>query len=143
MTGEAFVEAMNGMPLADRVATFTGLGMTEEAATACAEAGGPEMGRCILALYRSAAQPKMTEWGDELERAERRPALVIIATEDPYVGGEALGRRQAERFGAQVAVLEGLGHWWMMQDPKAGAARAAGVLRHPGVASLASWRSRS
>ncbi len=47
---------------------------------------------------------------------------MIIATEDPYVGGEALGRRQAERFGAQVAVLEGLGHWWMMQDPKAGAA---------------------
>ncbi len=42
--GEAFVEVMNGMPLADRVATFTGLGMTEEAATACAEAGGPEMG---------------------------------------------------------------------------------------------------
>jgi pimeloyl-ACP methyl ester carboxylesterase len=120
--GEAFVEAMNGMPLDDRVATFTGLGMTDEAARACAEAGGAEMGRCILALYRSAAQPKMTEWGDELERAERRPALVIIATEDPYVGGEALGRRQAARFGADVAVLEGLGHWWMMQDPKAGAA---------------------
>jgi pimeloyl-ACP methyl ester carboxylesterase len=121
--GEAFVEAMTtGMPLDDRVATFTGLGMTAEAARACAEAGGPEMGRCILALYRSAAQPKMTEWGDELERAERRPALVIVATEDPYVGGEVLGRRQAERFGAQVAVLEGLGHWWMLQDPAAGAA---------------------
>ena len=42
------------------------------------------MGRCILALYRSAAQPKMTEWGEELANAERRPGLVIIATEDHY-----------------------------------------------------------
>ena len=33
-----------------------------------------------------------------------------------------LARRTAERWGAEVAVLEGLGHWWMMQDPAAGAA---------------------
>ena len=75
------------------------------------------MGRCILALYRSAAQPAMTEWGRELEAAERRPGLVIIATADPFTGGEELARRSAERFGAAVAVLEGLGHWWMLQDP--------------------------
>ena len=59
-----------------------------------------DMGRCILALYRSAAQPKMTEWGAELAAAERRPGLVIIATEDHYTGGEELARRSAERFGA-------------------------------------------
>jgi pimeloyl-ACP methyl ester carboxylesterase len=64
----------------------------------------------------------MTEWGEELEVAVRPPGLVIIATEDPYTGGPELSRRQAERFGAQVAVLDGLGHWWMMQDPKRGAA---------------------
>ena len=38
---------------------------------------------------------------------------MIIATEDHYTGGEVLARRSAERFGAQVAVLPGLGHWWM------------------------------
>ena len=47
---------------------------------------------------------------------------MIIATEDHYTGGEALARRSAERFGADVAVLDGLGHWWMLQDPAAGAA---------------------
>jgi pimeloyl-ACP methyl ester carboxylesterase len=120
--GEAFVEAMAGMPKADRVATFVSLGMTPEGAEACADAAGPDMSRCILSLYRSAAQPKMTEWGAELEAAVRPPGLVIIATEDPYTGGPELSRRQAERFGAQVAVLDGLGHWWMMQDPKRGAA---------------------
>ena len=91
-------------------------------------AAGPEMGRCILALYRSAAQPAMTEWGLELERAERRPGLVVIATADVYTGGEVLARRSAERFGADVAVLEGLGHWWMLQDPPRAAAALRGFL---------------
>jgi pimeloyl-ACP methyl ester carboxylesterase len=120
--GEAAVEAMAALPLADRTAAFVGVGMTEEAARSCAEAATPEMGRCILALYRSAAQPKMTQWGDELAAAARRPALVIIATEDHYTGGEALARRSAVRFGAEVTVLDGLGHWWMLQDPARGAA---------------------
>jgi pimeloyl-ACP methyl ester carboxylesterase len=127
--GEAFVEAMRAMSPADRAAGFVAAGMTEAAATACAQAAAsPEMGRCILALYRSAAQPKMTEWGNELAAAEHRPCLVIIATEDHYTGGEALARRSAERFGAQVAVLEGLGHWWMLQDPAAGAAALTAFL---------------
>ena len=121
--GEAFVEAMRTAPLADRTAMFVGAGMTETAAAACAEAASsPEMGRCILALYRSAAQPKMAEWGDELAAAPRRPGLVISATDDHYTGGEVLTRRSAERFGAQLAVLDGLGHWWMLQDPARGAA---------------------
>jgi pimeloyl-ACP methyl ester carboxylesterase len=121
--GEALVESMAALPLADRTAGFVAVGMTPDAAAACAEAAAsPEMGRCILALYRSAAQPKMTEWGNELEAAERRPGLVIIATEDHYTGGEVLARRSAARFDADVAVLDGLGHWWMLQDPGRGAA---------------------
>ncbi len=119
--GEAFVDAVNAMPTEQRVATFVSSGMTEEAATACAEASGPEMGRCILSLYRSAQPAAMLEWGHELERAERRPGLVIIATEDAFTGGETLSRRSAQRFGAQIGVIEGAGHWWMLQDPAAGA----------------------
>jgi hypothetical protein len=46
---------------------------------------------------------------------------VIIATADEFTGGPTLARRSAERFGAEVAVLEGLGHWWMLEDPQAGA----------------------
>ena len=120
--GEAMVAGMMGMPIDERVAAFTAIGMTPDVARSCAEAGGDDMGRCILTLYRSAAQPAMTNWGVELEQAERRPALVVIATEDHYTGGEVLARRTAERVGAQVALLPGLGHWWMLQDPTAGAA---------------------
>jgi pimeloyl-ACP methyl ester carboxylesterase len=119
--GEAAVAMMAGLSVEERAAAYVAVGMTPDAARACAEAAGEEMGRCILALYRSAAQPAMTQWGQQLEAAERRPALVIIATDDPYTGGDELARRSAQRFGAEVAVLEGLGHWWMLQDPAAGA----------------------
>ncbi len=65
----------------------------------------------------------MAEWaGEYAGLISRPPTLVVIASEDHYTGGEVLARRTAERWGADVAVLEGLGHWWMMQDPAAGAA---------------------
>lgn len=47
---------------------------------------------------------------------------MIIPTEDEYTGGEARARWAAGQAKAEVAVLQGLGHWWMMQDPAAGAA---------------------
>jgi predicted alpha/beta hydrolase family esterase len=80
------------------------------------------MGRCILALYRSAAQPRMNEFGSSMEPSmSAGRSLVVIATEDHYTGGEAMARRVAQRWGSDVAVLEGLGHWWMLQDPVRGA----------------------
>jgi hypothetical protein len=120
--GEATVDAMFGAPFEEQIAGSIALGMTAEAAEASAKAGGPEMATCILALYRSALQPAVADWGVELELAERRPGLVISATEDPYVGGPVLAHRSAVRFGAKEAVLAGLGHWWMLQDPQQGAA---------------------
>ncbi len=78
------------------------------------------MGRCILSLYRSARQPALRELGDELAAAERRPALLIDATADPYVGSELVGP-VAERLGADVLTLPDRGHWWMFEDPGAAA----------------------
>jgi pimeloyl-ACP methyl ester carboxylesterase len=119
--GEDAVAAMAGMPLADRAGLYESLGMTPEAALEVAEATNEDMARSILALYRSAAQPAMAQLGERLGEASGRPGLVIIATEDPYTGGEARARWAAGKANAQIAVLDGLGHWWMMQDPKAGA----------------------
>ena len=80
------------------------------------------MAGCILGLYRSAAQPRMTELGRDLSAAGERPGLVLYATEDHFVGTEAMHRRAAQRADARVEVLQGLGHWWMTQDPGRGAA---------------------
>jgi pimeloyl-ACP methyl ester carboxylesterase len=123
--GEQAVAGMAATPKDALAAAYVAAGMTEAAARACADAATEEMGRCILALYRSAAQPQMTIWGQALEAAEHRPGLVIIATDDHYTGGPAKAQAAAERFGAEVAVLEGLGHWWMLQDPVLGAAALA------------------
>jgi len=119
--GEQAVAAMVGAPLAQRVAQFESLGMSSDVARRVASANDATMGRCILALYRSAAQPAMANWGKSLDAAAVRPGLVIIPTEDHYTGGEVLARRSAQRAGAQVAVLQGLGHWWMCEDPARGA----------------------
>ena len=48
----------------------------------------------------------------------------MVASEDRNVGTEEMRRRAAARAGARVVTLEGLGHWWMVQDPR----RAADVL---------------
>jgi pimeloyl-ACP methyl ester carboxylesterase len=120
--GEEAVKGMAAAPVEARAAQFESLGMSKAVAADVAAAVNEDMGRCILALYRSAAQPAMANWGKNLEKAAVNPGLVIIATEDHYVGGEPMARRQAARAGARVAMLPGLHHWWMCQDPKAGAA---------------------
>jgi pimeloyl-ACP methyl ester carboxylesterase len=120
--GEEMVAAMAALSVDDRVGIFTAGGMSHTGALACAEADQDLMGRCILGLYRSAVQPNMTRWGDELAAADRSPMLVVNAHDDPYTGGPEMTRRAAARFGATVAELDGLGHWWMMQDPARGAA---------------------
>jgi pimeloyl-ACP methyl ester carboxylesterase len=120
--GEELVAGMASLPLADRASMFESLGMTPDIARAVAEANDDTMGRCILSLYRSAAQPAMARLGVALPGAAVRPGLVIIPTEDGYTGGEARARWSAEKAKAEVALLQGLGHWWMIQDPAAGAA---------------------
>jgi hypothetical protein len=122
--GEKAVADMSATPLEQRAAMFESFGLSNSVARRVAAGADATMGRCILALYRSAAQPAMANWGRDLAKAAARPGLVIIPTEDHFTGGEKLARRSAERAGAEAAVLDGLGHWWMCQDP----ARGAGVL---------------
>jgi pimeloyl-ACP methyl ester carboxylesterase len=118
--GEANIEETLAAPAADRAALYQSFGMTPEVAAAVAEGFNADMGRCILALYRSAVQPALTEWGKALPAAAARPGLVICAADDPFVGGPELAQRSAKIAGAQFVVLEGVGHWWMTQDPAAG-----------------------
>lgn len=116
-------ELMGGTP-DDRTERMISRGIPREVAARLAAGQGPEMGRAILAFYRSAVQPAMADLGRDLPAASARPGLAIIGTDDHFVGSVDLRSRSAARAGADVAVLEGLGHWWMVQDP----VRAAGVL---------------
>lgn len=122
--GEALIAAMLDIPLDERAAGFAGLGIPEPTATQLAAAADAVMGECILALYRSATQPAMAQWGADAAMAAARPGLFLHATEDPYVGRGRGVLDTAATMGAEVAALEGRGHWWMLEDP----AQAAGVL---------------
>jgi hypothetical protein len=120
--GEELVNTMLDGTVEDRAERMCALGIPPNIATSIAGAQGPEMGRAILSLYRSARQPAMAEAGRELEKAAARPGLSLLATEDPYIGLAENRRRAADRAGARTEVLDGLGHWWMTQDPARGAA---------------------
>ncbi len=119
--GERLVDAMMGGTVADRTENMIALGMTPPVAAKVAAGQGSEMGRALLLLYRSARHPALAEAGRHLERAAARPGLCLLATDDPYVGTDEIRRRTADRAGARTEVLDGLGHWWMVEDPERGA----------------------
>lgn len=120
--GEQLIDTMLGGTAQEQAEQLVAVGISPNIATSMAAAYVPEMGRAILLLYRSARQPAMAEAGRALENAAARPGLSLLATEDPYIGPDETRRRAAERAGARTEVLEGLGHWWMVQDPARGAA---------------------
>jgi pimeloyl-ACP methyl ester carboxylesterase len=119
--GEQAVAQMANAPAEARAQRFESVGMTTAIAQKVATGANKDLGRAVLALYRSAAQPVMRDLGAGLPRAAAKPGLALIATEDHFTGGETLARRSAERAKAEVAVLQGAGHWWMCQQPKQGA----------------------
>jgi pimeloyl-ACP methyl ester carboxylesterase len=120
--GEQLIDTMLGGTVQDRAERLVAFGIPLDIATSIAAAQGPEMGRAILLLYRSARQPALAEAGRALANAAARPGLSLLATDDPYVGTIDFRQRTAERAGARTEVLDGLGHWWMVQDPARGAA---------------------
>jgi pimeloyl-ACP methyl ester carboxylesterase len=119
--GEEFMSNMESMPQDQRAALLAGAGMPESFAQVAAEPD-PEMNRSILTLYRSATQVNR-DWGEDLQPTQR-PGLMVLATGDAYASTD-IARAQSERLGLAVHELDGLGHWWMVQDPE----RAAGMLR--------------
>ncbi|CAM5743677.1 hypothetical protein SALBM311S_11241 [Streptomyces alboniger] len=119
--GEADVAERFGAAVEKRAASLVERGMSRPVAEQVAVAQDETMGRAVIALYRSAAQPVMAELGHHLEQATQKPGLAMIATEDHMVGTDRQRRRAARRAGARVETLDGLGHWWMTQDPARGA----------------------
>ncbi|MDT7797403.1 MAG: hypothetical protein QOI78_836 [Actinomycetota bacterium] len=92
--------------------------MGRQVAARVAAGQGEAMGRAVLALYRSAAGAGAPGLGLVLERA----ALVRVWPSWRRRTTSSARKSNAARAGARVAVLDGLGHWWMTEDPDRGAA---------------------
>ena len=116
--GEAFFEAQLAMSVDERVALLGGAGIPERGVRAVAEAVDQTMADSILTLYRSAVDVG-DEWGPEFQDIPK-PGLVVIAPEDGLSNPER-AEAAAARAGATVHRLDGLAHWWLLEDPGRGA----------------------
>lgn len=113
--GEQVVAGFAGSSLDERCALFVGLGLPDDIAAQLATALDDEMGRCILRLYRTGAQPAVGELGERLAGMELPPGLIIDAELDEYVPTD-LSNEVAVRLGTELLHLDGRGHWWMVRD---------------------------
>ena len=116
--GEASVKELFGGTLEERAHVVAGLGMTGPAAERVAAGLDDGMGRAVLSLLRSAAQPVMADAGRGLANARQRPGLALILLRDV---GNASGtpdqhREAAKQADAVIAELE-VGHWWPVMEP--------------------------
>jgi len=120
--GEDFWDQQLAAPAEQRAGVFQMFGVPEQPARDLASHINPTMAECILDLYRSAVDVAK-RWGPDFA-AIPAPGLVIIPGQDAFLSA-ASAAKAAARAGAKTVALDGLGHWWMLQDP----ARAATVLR--------------
>jgi pimeloyl-ACP methyl ester carboxylesterase len=122
--GEEFMEAQLATPDEARGDVFVAFGVPEAAARTLGRGLDHTMSSCILDVYRSAVPNASKDWGDAV-RATDAPGMLLIPTEDPF-DNEAMSREMGERLDTRVETLDGLGHWWMLQDPGRAAAALAG-----------------
>jgi pimeloyl-ACP methyl ester carboxylesterase len=116
--GEQLFQEQLALPLEQRAAAFEPLGVPAARARAMAAQIDETMAECILALYRSAVDVG-EQWAPAISQITA-PGLVVVPGNDPFqVPGTA--QRVAERAGAQVVDLDGLGHWWVLEAPERGA----------------------
>jgi pimeloyl-ACP methyl ester carboxylesterase len=116
--GEEFWRRQLAMPLGERAQTFVGFGVPLEKARDLAGRIDRTMGEVILALYRSAVNVG-PEWAPAVAKI-KTPGLVVVSELDPFANADRW-EEAARKAGAKVARLEGLGHWWPLQDPERGA----------------------
>ena len=121
--GEAFFESQRDVPPEQRAMIFESMGVPHDDALAIASAGDDVMNQAILDLYRSATPNPRATWSEGWS-TDVPPGMIIGPTEDPF-GDASLGEEVALELGARYERLEGLGHWWPVEDPD----RAAAVLQ--------------
>jgi pimeloyl-ACP methyl ester carboxylesterase len=117
--GEQFFEDQLAVPPDERGAVFEMFGVPAKEALRMGQWSDRTMAESILALYRS-AESVASEWGPDF-RDVPVPGCVLIPSDDPFLSADG-ARRAAERAGARITELDGVGHWWMLQDPARGAA---------------------
>ena len=113
--GEQAMAGMVDSTVSDKTALFESLGLPNDIAAEVADWLNDDMGRCVLRLYRTGAQPAVGDLGERLVGADLPPGLVIDAELDAYIPSDQ-SNEIATLLGAEVLRLDGRGHWWMVDD---------------------------
>jgi pimeloyl-ACP methyl ester carboxylesterase len=121
--GEEFFADQLAASIEDRASVFEMMGVPHDEAVSLAGEIDQTMVDCILSLYRSALDVGR-EWSPDF-RDIAPPGCVIIPSDDAFLSADG-ARAGAKATGARVVELDGLGHWWMLQDPARGAAALEG-----------------
>lgn len=117
--GEEFYAQNLAIPDNERGAVFEMFGVPHDAAIALGKPLDQTMVDCILTLYRSALNVGK-EWAPDFHDIAP-PGRVILPADEAFVNLD-VSRSSAKRAGASTVEFDGVGHWWMLQDPKRGAA---------------------
>jgi pimeloyl-ACP methyl ester carboxylesterase len=93
--------------------------------------------RAVLKLYRATPAAALAGPAAALRPLDR-PALVIWGTKDAYLPSEQAERQRQAFPSAQVELLDGHGHWVMLEDPERVASLVIPFLRRqlPGPATV-------
>lgn len=117
--GEAFMDGMLALSVAERAEVLIGLGVDGSVAQDLSRDFDTVMADSILALYRSAVDIGR-EWGPGID-AIVAPTLVVDAALDPFRSSGA-SLALVRRIGGRAAELPEAGHWWMTTHPEQAAA---------------------
>ena len=117
--GEKFFEEQALVAVEERALIFESMGVPPDDAVALAASADDTMASCILDLYRSAMPNARGDWREGWGPTAAR-GLVLNPTDD-VAGDEAMAAEVASVLGAEFITLQGLGHWWALQDPDAAA----------------------
>ena len=115
--GEQIVAGMVAMSDQDFADHFSSQGMTREIAVDVKSHVNDEFARCILTLYRSAAQPALAAVGKLFTTAAPPNGLAIIAPNDHFAGTVEDMHHVAQSVNATTATIDDAGHWWMCEQP--------------------------
>ena len=110
--GEQVVAQMAGMSAEARAHQHESYGMTSAIAQKVAAGASVDIGKAVLAVYRSAAQPVMRDLGSGLSRATTKRGLALIATDDPTAAARCsralcqARRRTGRGFGRSGSLVD-------------------------------------
>ncbi|WP_083749976.1 alpha/beta hydrolase [Frankia sp. CcI49] len=122
--GEEWMERLLAVPIDDPANFFALLAYVGVPPAECrrmATRFDATMATAILDLYRSAMPNVHTGWEAASAGRSARPGLILQPTADPTDDAD-LSAQVAQALGADTLRLEGLNHFWMVEDPSAGAA---------------------